>query len=96
MGSLMRTLNLQCKCTREMPAGEPSLLKDELFVLAARVKIHLCIQHLNWSLLTPLHQKSTPAQSIRVFGKKLLEVSTNVLMSQHERTFIRGCLQDCL
>ncbi|XP_051943249.1 glutamate-rich protein 6 isoform X2 [Hippocampus zosterae] len=86
----------QCKCTRETPAGEPSLLKDELFVLAARVKIHLCIQHLNWSLLTPLHQKSTPAQSIRVFGKKLLEVSTNVLMSQHERAFIRGCLQDCL
>ncbi|XP_077370991.1 glutamate-rich protein 6 [Festucalex cinctus] len=86
----------QCKCTREMPTSGPTLLKDELFVLAARVKIHLCIQHLNWSLLTPLRQKSTPAHSIRVFGKKLLEVSTNVLMSQHERAFIRGCLQDCL
>ncbi|XP_061653590.1 glutamate-rich protein 6 [Phyllopteryx taeniolatus] len=86
----------QCKCTRQMPTSGPSLLKDELFVLAARVKIHLCIQHLNWSLLTPLHQKSTPPPSIRVFGKKLLEISTNVLMSQHERAFIRGCLQDCL
>ncbi|XP_037132396.1 uncharacterized protein LOC119137289 [Syngnathus acus] len=86
----------QCKCTREMPTSGPLLLKDELFVLAARVKIHLCIQHLNWSLPRPLHQKITPTQSIRVFGKKLLEVSTKVLMSQHERAFIRGCLQDCL
>ncbi|XP_077580619.1 glutamate-rich protein 6 [Stigmatopora nigra] len=81
----------QCKCTKEMPTGGVSLLKDELFVLAARVKIHLSIQHLNWSHLTPLHQRS-----IRVFGKKLLEVSNNVLMSQHERAFIRGCLQECL
>ncbi|XP_077471776.1 uncharacterized protein LOC144085949 [Stigmatopora argus] len=81
----------QCKCTKEMPTGGVSLLKDELFVLAARVKIHLSIQHLNWSLLTPLHQRS-----IRVFGKKLLDVSNNVLMSQRERAFIRGCLQECL
>ncbi|XP_054624459.1 glutamate-rich protein 6 [Dunckerocampus dactyliophorus] len=86
----------QCKCTKERPSSGPSVLKDELFVLAARVKIHQCIQHLNWSLITPLHQKTIPAPSIRAFGKRLLEVSTNMLMSQHERTFIQGCLHDCL
>ncbi|XP_061878838.1 uncharacterized protein LOC133630960 isoform X2 [Entelurus aequoreus] len=88
--------SVQCKCTKARPSRGLSVLKDELFVLAARIKIHLCIYHLNWSLISPLHQKTVPSPSIRAFGKRLLEVSANMLMSQHERIFIQGCLQDCL
>ncbi|XP_061783941.1 glutamate-rich protein 6 isoform X2 [Nerophis lumbriciformis] len=88
--------SVQCKCTKARPSRGLSVLKDELFVLAARIKIHLCIYHLNWSLIAPLHQKTVPSPSICAFGKRLLEVSANMLMSQHERIFIQGCLQDCL
>ncbi|XP_061777081.1 glutamate-rich protein 6 [Nerophis ophidion] len=88
--------SVQCKCTKARPSRGLSVLKDELFVMAARIKIHLCIYHLNWSLIAPLHQKTVPSPSIRAFGKRLLEVSANMLMSQHERIFIQGCLQDCL
>ncbi|XP_022610903.1 glutamate-rich protein 6-like isoform X3 [Seriola dumerili] len=78
-------------------APGPSVMKEELFVLAARTRIHLVIQHLHQYLMTPSHPqlpKTTQAPHLHVVAQKLLEVSAHVTMNDRERAFIQKCLQD--
>ncbi|XP_042283667.1 glutamate-rich protein 6 isoform X1 [Thunnus maccoyii] len=89
----------QCKCTSDGPVSGPSVLKEELLVLAARIKLHLVIRHLHQNLMAPSNPrlpKTTLAPSVHVFARRLLEVSTNVMMSESEKAFICRCLQDCV
>jgi len=72
---------------------------EELFVLAARIRIHLVIQHLHQYLMTPSHpqlHKTTQAPHLHAVAQRLLEVSAHVMMNDRERAFIHKCLQDCL
>ncbi|XP_053186692.1 glutamate-rich protein 6 [Scomber japonicus] len=87
----------QCKCTSERPTAGKSILKEEVLVLAARIKIHMVIQHLHQSLTGHSHSqllKTTLAPSLQVFARKLLKISANVMMSESDKAFIHKCLQD--
>ncbi|GAA6228271.1 glutamate-rich protein 6-like isoform X1 [Lates japonicus] len=81
------------------PASGPSVIKEELLVLAARIKIHLTIQHLHQYLVTPSHPqlpKIMQAPHLHVVAQRLLGASADMTMSDSERAFILVCLQDCL
>ncbi|XP_051258730.1 glutamate-rich protein 6 isoform X2 [Dicentrarchus labrax] len=87
------------ECKTDEAASGPSVLKEELFVLAARIRIHLAIQHLHQYLTTPSHPrlpKTTQASRLHVVAQRILEVSADSTMSESERAFISKCLQDCL
>ncbi|XP_071347367.1 uncharacterized protein [Trachinotus anak] len=59
------------------PALGPSVMVEELFVLAARIRIHLVIQHLHQYLMTPSHpqlHKTTQAPHLHAVAQRLLEV----------------------
>ncbi|XP_042353443.1 LOW QUALITY PROTEIN: glutamate-rich protein 6-like [Plectropomus leopardus] len=89
----------QGECKTDMAVSGPSVLKEELFVLAARIRINLAIQHLHQCLMTPSHPrlpKTTQAPHLHVVAQRLLEVSADVMMSDSERAFICRCLQDYL
>ncbi|XP_044075098.1 glutamate-rich protein 6 [Siniperca chuatsi] len=87
----------QSECKTDGAASGP-VLKEELLVLAARIRIRLAIQHLHQYLTTPSHPrlpKTTQAPHLHVVAQRLLEVSADV-MSESERAFIHRCLRDCL
>ncbi|XP_029309937.1 glutamate-rich protein 6 [Cottoperca gobio] len=89
----------QGECKTDEAASGPSVIKEELFVLAARIRIHLAIQHLHLYLMTPSRPrlpKTTQTPHLHVVAQRLLEVSADVTMSERERFFIQRCLQDCL
>lgn len=89
----------QDECKTDGAASGPSVLKEELCVLAAGIRTHLAIQHLKQCLMTPSHprlQKATKAPHLHVVAQRLLGVSADVMMSESERDFIYRCLQDCL
>uniref|UniRef100_UPI0037E90176 glutamate-rich protein 6 n=1 Tax=Semicossyphus pulcher TaxID=241346 RepID=UPI0037E90176 len=89
----------QAECKTGGASSGPSVLKEELFVLAARIRLHLPIQHPHQYLTTPSHpklMKTTQVQRLHVVARKLLEVSAVVMMSESERDFIQRCLQDFL
>lgn len=90
---------LQGECKTNTAASGPPVLKEELFVFAARIRINLAIKHLHQCLMTPSHPrllKTTQAPHLHGVAQSLLEVSANVMMSESERAFIYRCLQDCL
>ncbi|KAM6989673.1 uncharacterized protein LKV04_009302 [Tautogolabrus adspersus] len=89
----------QASCETNMASSGPSVLKEELFVLAARLRMHLPIQQLHQDLINPSHPrlpKTTKASRQHVLAKKLVEVSADVIMSESERDFIHTCLQGYL
>nr|XP_029134143.1 uncharacterized protein LOC109987890 [Labrus bergylta] len=89
----------QASCETNMASSGPSVLKEELFVLAARIRMHLPIQQLHQDLITPSHPrlpKTTKASRQHVLANKLLEVGADVIMSESERDFIHWCLQGYL
>ncbi|XP_049931079.1 glutamate-rich protein 6 [Epinephelus moara] len=89
----------QGECKTNTAASGPPVLKEELFVFAARIRINLAIKHLHQCLMTPSHPrllKTTQAPHLHGVAQSLLEVSANVMMSESERAFIYRCLQDCL
>ncbi|XP_031711216.1 glutamate-rich protein 6 isoform X2 [Anarrhichthys ocellatus] len=56
-------------------------LKEDLFVQAARIRIHLVIQHLHQYLMTPSRprlQKTKQAPHLHAVAQRLLEVSADV------------------
>ncbi|XP_074507057.1 uncharacterized protein LOC141777032 [Sebastes fasciatus] len=90
---------VQGECKADGAASRPSILKEELFVSAARIKTHLAIQRLHQYLVTPSHPRlpnTTQNPHLHVVAQRLLEVSADVMMSENERAFIHRCLQDCL
>ncbi|CAK6969459.1 glutamate-rich protein 6 isoform X1 [Scomber scombrus] len=87
----------QCKCTSDRPTVGKSILKEEVLVLAARIKIHMAIQDLHQRLTAHSHPqllKTTLAPSLHVFAQKLLKISANVMMTESDKAFIHKCLQD--
>ncbi|XP_065813539.1 uncharacterized protein [Labrus bergylta] len=89
----------QASCETNMASSGPSVLKEELFVLAARIRMHLPIQQLHQDLITPSHPrlpKTTKASRQHVLANKLLEVGADVIMSESERDFIHWCLHGYL
>lgn len=89
----------QTECKTDRTASGPSVIKEELFVLAGRIRIHLAIQHLHQYLTTPSHPrlpKTTQAPHLHAVAQRLLEVGADVTMSESERAFIHRCLRDCL
>ncbi|XP_034412138.1 glutamate-rich protein 6 [Cyclopterus lumpus] len=86
----------ECKIVGAAPEA---VLKEDLFVKAARIRINLVIQHLHQYLLTPSCAqlpKTKQAAHLRVVAQRLLEVSADVMMGESERTFIHRCLHSCL
>ncbi|XP_041804918.1 glutamate-rich protein 6 [Chelmon rostratus] len=86
-------------CKKNKAASGPSILKEELLVLAARVRIHLAFQHLHQCLTTPTRPwlpKTTRTPRLHVVAQRLLSVSAGVMMSDSDRDFIHRCLRDCL
>ncbi|XP_026231211.1 glutamate-rich protein 6 [Anabas testudineus] len=81
------------------PSGTTAVLKEELLVLAARIRIHLAIQHLHQFLMTPSHHwlpKTKQARHLQVVVQRLVEVSAHMTMSDSDRAFIQKCYKDCL
>ncbi|XP_040911124.1 glutamate-rich protein 6 [Toxotes jaculatrix] len=81
------------------PASGPSVIKEELLVLAARLRIHVAIRHLHQYLMTPsrpLLPKTAQAPHLHGAAQRILEVSAHTMMSDSERAFILKCLQDCI
>lgn len=88
----------QDECSVRRAMG-PSVLKEELFVLAAQIRIHLVIQHLHRCLKAPslsCQPKTTPSSHLLIISQKLLASSAGVIMSDSDRAFIHWCLRDCL
>ncbi|XP_071781185.2 uncharacterized protein LOC139931550 [Centroberyx gerrardi] len=80
-------------------ASGPSISKEELFVSAGRIRVHLAIKRLHQCLQTPSSLRpvrDTLAPRLNVIIRRLLEVSDVVRMSERERAFIHRCLQDGL
>lgn len=80
-------------------ASAPSVLKEELFVSAAQIRIHLAFQRLHQRLRTPSHPwppKTRQAPHLHFVSQRLLASSADVMMSESDRAFIYMCLQDCL
>lgn len=108
-----KVLFFQCKRISDAPTAAPSMmkedftvrtagvgstmLKEDLFLRAARNKINRTIQQLNEMLTMPSHpRKSTPGRSYCDSARKILNDSASVTMNECDQTFIRWCIQDCL
>lgn len=94
----MKTFSPQGECQTDGAASGPSVLKEELLLLAAKIRIQLAFQHLHQYLRLPSHPplpKSTQASHLHVVAQRLLDVSAGV-MSESEQAFIHRCLQECL
>ncbi|KAG7229309.1 hypothetical protein INR49_012967, partial [Caranx melampygus] len=68
----------QGESTTDGPPPGPPVLKEELFVLAARVKIHMVIQQLHQCMImpsNPLLPKITQAPHLHVAAQRLLEAN---------------------
>ncbi|XP_076001110.1 glutamate-rich protein 6 [Genypterus blacodes] len=94
----MGTCCVQVQRERRDPSSKRSVMKYELFLLAARIRVHLAIQQLHQRLLTqssPLLQKITVAPRLLAIIQRLMTVSDDVKMTERERDFIIGCLQYC-
>ncbi|XP_027141487.1 glutamate-rich protein 6 isoform X2 [Larimichthys crocea] len=92
------TCCVQDECPTDGAASGPSVLKEELLLLAAKIRIQLAFQHLHQYLRLPSHPllpKSTQASHLHVVAQRLLDVSAGV-MSESEQAFIHRCLQECL
>ncbi|KAF1383880.1 hypothetical protein PFLUV_G00136430 [Perca fluviatilis] len=50
----------QGECRTDGSSSGPSVLKEELFVLAARIRINTALRHLNQCLMTPSHPRLPP------------------------------------
>ncbi|XP_041660202.1 glutamate-rich protein 6 [Cheilinus undulatus] len=85
----------QAACGTIKASPGASVLKEELFVLAARIKLHLPIHH---DLIRPSNHllQTTKASRHHAVAQRLLEVSADVIMSESERDFIHRCLQGYL
>lgn len=89
----------QGECKPDEAASEPSVSKEELYVLAARIRIQLALQHLQHYLTTPSHPrlpKITQTPRLHVAAQRLLAVAANVTMSESDKAFIHRCLRDCV
>ncbi|KAM8726906.1 glutamate-rich protein 6 [Acanthopagrus schlegelii] len=89
----------QDDCKTNMAASGPSLLKEELFVSAARIRIHLAFLQLHQFLRTPSHPRLPKTSQVRhllAVAQRLVAVSADVMMSERDRAFIHRCLRDCL
>ncbi len=89
----------QGECKPDVAASGPRVFKEELLVLAARIRIQLAFQLLHQYLMTPSHPrlpKLTPTPHFHVAAQRLQRVSADVMMSESDRAFIQRCLQDCL
>ncbi|TKS79879.1 Glutamate-rich protein 6 [Collichthys lucidus] len=93
------TCCVQGECQTDGAASGPSVLKEELLLLAAKIRIQLAFRHLHQYLRLPSHPplpKSTQAPHLHTVAQRLLDVSAGVMMSQSEQAFIHRCLQECL
>ncbi|XP_076601179.1 glutamate-rich protein 6 [Chaetodon auriga] len=89
----------QGECTKTNTASGPSVLKEELLLMAARFRIHLAFQHLHQYMRTPTYPwlpKTTQTPHLHVGAQRLLAVSAGVMMSDSDRDFIHRYLQDRL
>ncbi|XP_073347778.1 glutamate-rich protein 6 [Pagrus major] len=89
----------QGECKTNMASSGPSLLKEELFVSAARIRIHLAFLQLHQYLRTPSRPrlpKTSQVRHLHAVAQRLLAVSADVMMSERDRAFIHRCLRDCL
>ncbi|XP_029929912.1 glutamate-rich protein 6 [Myripristis murdjan] len=86
-------------CRRDKPASGPSITKEELFLLAGKIRVHQAFKRLHQCLRTPSNLRPLKATHVHCLGiriQRLLEVSDIIEMSETERAFIHRCLKDCL
>ncbi|XP_072219067.1 uncharacterized protein [Leuresthes tenuis] len=92
--------NVGSCCTlgeHKTPEWGSSLPKEELQVLAAKIRIHTTLQHLQQCLRTPFQPrvpKSTLTPQLRAAAWRLLH-SAGVTLTTSDREFIHRHLKDC-
>ncbi|XP_053739037.1 glutamate-rich protein 6 [Synchiropus splendidus] len=89
----------QCVSSREQRPSSPLVLKEELWVMAARIKVHLTIQNIHNILTGPTHprlQKASVSPSLRACARRVVEACANARLDNSEQSYIEDCLQDCL
>lgn len=97
--TLQNFFSSQAECDQNITCPAPSVLKEELFVLAARLRWHLPIQDLLPHLTTTSNlqlKKTTQSAHHYAVAQKILKASANVMMSQSEKDFIHLCLEEYL
>lgn len=87
----------ECLAMDDIPP--PSMCKEELFVLAVRVRFHLAFHYLQLCVKIPNYPrppKNQQSPHLLMISKRILTSSAHVLMGASDRAFIYQCLQDCL
>lgn len=92
-------LPIQDECLAMDDIPRPSMCKEELFVLAVRVRFHLAFHYLQLCVKIPTYPrppKNTQSPHLLMISKRILTSSAHILMGASDRAFIYQCLQDCL
>lgn len=87
----------ECLAMDDIP--RPSMCKEELFVLAVRVRFHLAFHYLQLCVKIPTYPRppmNTQSPHLLMVSKRILTSSAHILMGASDRAFIYQCLQDCL
>nr|XP_015216281.1 PREDICTED: glutamate-rich protein 6 isoform X1 [Lepisosteus oculatus] len=92
---------LQVKEPRLAPPVRPALLKEDLLLLAGRIKLHSALHKLHGCLRFPAHgrpPRAKPPSYLTSLSRRLWSVcSAGALpLDEGERVFIEGSVKDCL
>lgn len=82
-----------------VPARGPPISRDELFLIAGRIGVHLGIRRLQLCLLAPSSSRPPRlrlASGVLSLARRLLDWSGRLGLKERERAFVHRCLQDCL
>ncbi|XP_035280025.1 glutamate-rich protein 6 isoform X2 [Anguilla anguilla] len=91
-------VQLKDASTTAPPNGQ-SISREEVFLLAGRVRLHRTLGLLHHCLRLPSNPRPPATRlppSLVSLAKALLELSQRLQMEERDRAFIRACLQDCL
>lgn len=87
----------ECLALEDTP--QPSMCKEELFVLAAQVRFYLAFHYLQLCVKIPSYPrppKNTQSPHLQMVSKRILTSSAHIVMGASDRAFIYQCLRDCL
>ncbi|CAB1317698.1 unnamed protein product [Coregonus sp. 'balchen'] len=80
-------------------APGPSISKEELILLAGRIRVHQVIRYLHHCLRSPSNPRplrAVLAPRLVFLAKRLLDLSFSHRLEESEKAFVHRCLQDCL
>lgn len=87
----------ECLAIDDIP--RPPMCKEELFVMAVRVRFHLAFHYFQLCVKIPTYPrlpKNTQSPHLLMVSKRILTSSAQILMGASDRAFIYQCLQECM